>query len=310
VSKDFYNLWLKIPPNPLPPDHYTLLGLDLFQHDPALSEARGRHRFSLIKVYEDHPDREYREGAHTVMSRIALAKTVLGNPVTKRQYDRQLVAEWMQGFAAGLISASLQVAAGHTKVGREIRLKRGHTVRIGSSRTVGLSLAGSRMNPVHASLSENKGYWTLKAHGDSVVTVNGNRIEEEALAAKDAVELGGYRLRFHLAVGNRLSAMTVGERIRLRMLRAASVEEPWIEALAGESIVVGSGQPALWRLPGDDVDDIHCRFDWTQEGWEITSLGGWEGAQVNGVPVTNQALSENDRITVGQYTFAVEFGGK
>lgn len=309
MSKDFYNLWLDLPPNPLPPDHYTLLGLALFQYDPVLVEKLARHRFSRIKVYEDHPDRACRAGAHELMSRIALAKAVLGAPTTKRQYDRELVAEWMRGPASERIHATLDVAAGYKKVGRRAQVRPGDTLRIGRSPTVGLSLAGQRMHPVHATLSESKGYWILRAHGNSVVTVNGNRCEEEALAAGDEVELGGYRLRFHLTLGAKSSAMTAGEKIRLRLLHGALVEEPWIEALAGESVVAGSGQTALWQLPGDDVEEAHCRIDWTEGGWTITNLSMAGETLLNGAPVTHARLSENDRVSLGAYTFAVEPGG-
>jgi hypothetical protein len=99
VAEDFnpYHRWLGISPKDLPPNHYRLLGLDLFEDDPeAIRDAVERQMGHV---------RRYQLGKHLAMSQkilneLALAKACLSNPEKKVAYDVTLRAEIAQKEAA------------------------------------------------------------------------------------------------------------------------------------------------------------------------------------------------------------------
>ena len=99
MAEDFnpYHRWLGISPKDLPPNHYRLLGLDLFEDDPeAIRDAAERQMGHV---------RRYQLGKHLAMSQkilneLALAKVCLSNPEKKAAYDVTLRAEIAQKQAA------------------------------------------------------------------------------------------------------------------------------------------------------------------------------------------------------------------
>ena len=99
VAEDFnpYHRWLGISPKDLPPNHYRLLGLDLFEDDPEAIRDSAERQMGHV--------RRYQLGKHLAMSQkilneLALAKVCLSNPEKKAAYDATLRAEIAQKQAA------------------------------------------------------------------------------------------------------------------------------------------------------------------------------------------------------------------
>jgi hypothetical protein len=74
---------LGVPAEPWPPDHYTLIGLDPGQADPAAVEARVQHLSVRLRAYQlAHP-----EDVSEVLNRLAQALNCLTDPSARRVYD-------------------------------------------------------------------------------------------------------------------------------------------------------------------------------------------------------------------------------
>lgn len=83
MSHELICTWLKIPADPWPPDHYTLLGLDPAEADPARIENHVHQRHeSLLRYQLTHP-----EQVTEAMNRLAQAFNCLSDPAAKKAYD-------------------------------------------------------------------------------------------------------------------------------------------------------------------------------------------------------------------------------
>ncbi len=84
---DPYHLWLGIPPREQPPNHYRMLGIELFESNAdVIATAADRQMVHL---------RTFQSGKHSLLSQrllneVAAAKVVLLSPATKAAYDEQL----------------------------------------------------------------------------------------------------------------------------------------------------------------------------------------------------------------------------
>ena len=84
---DPYHLWLGIPPEEQPPNHYRLLGLKPFETKPAAIEHAADQRMIHLRTFQ--------AGRHTAFSQkllneVSAARVCLLNPEKKANYDRQL----------------------------------------------------------------------------------------------------------------------------------------------------------------------------------------------------------------------------
>ncbi len=84
---DPYLHWLGIDPSAGPVHHYALLGLTLFEADPARIAAAADHRMTLIRQYQTGPRGAF---THKLLNELARAKICLLNPVSKPAYDQAL----------------------------------------------------------------------------------------------------------------------------------------------------------------------------------------------------------------------------
>lgn len=89
MSSDFdaYQSWLDIPPAEQPPNHYRLLGIDLFEDDADTIVSAIKSRALAVRAY--------RQGEHALQSQqllqeIAAARQCLCDPETKAGYDEVL----------------------------------------------------------------------------------------------------------------------------------------------------------------------------------------------------------------------------
>ena len=93
---DPYHKWLGIPAKDQPPNHYRLLGLELFEPDSDVISSAADSRMGHI--------RSFQAGRHSALSQrilneLAAARLCLLNPERKAQYDAALRTE-LSGQAA------------------------------------------------------------------------------------------------------------------------------------------------------------------------------------------------------------------
>lgn len=86
-SFDPYYHWLGIDPAARPVNHYSLLGLPLFEADPARISAAADERMKLIRQYQAGPRGVYTQ---KLLNELARAKICLLNSVSKPAYDQAL----------------------------------------------------------------------------------------------------------------------------------------------------------------------------------------------------------------------------
>jgi hypothetical protein len=92
MSKEFdpYYKWLAIPPKHQPPNHYRLLGLELFESDPDVISDAAEQRMAHVRGYHLG---QYMALSQRILNELAAAKVCLLNPQKKVEYDRQLRAK-------------------------------------------------------------------------------------------------------------------------------------------------------------------------------------------------------------------------
>ena len=84
---DPYHKWLGIHPKDQPPNHYRLLGIELFEQDPDVISAAADGRMAHLKQFQTG---RYAEITQKLLNEIAAARLCLLTPEKKQQYDRQL----------------------------------------------------------------------------------------------------------------------------------------------------------------------------------------------------------------------------
>ena len=90
MAADFYTEWLGVPPDPRPPDYYTLLGVDIFCRDQDIIELAARRQLMRLDEFALYPDRDTRDAVQDMMNEVARARVDLVNPNRRLAYDRQL----------------------------------------------------------------------------------------------------------------------------------------------------------------------------------------------------------------------------
>ncbi len=89
---DPYYEWLGIPPKDQPPNHYRLLGLELFEENRNVIDAAANRQMSFIKEYEAGADSEL---SQKLLNELSAARLCLLSPTAKAAYDEQLRAKRM-----------------------------------------------------------------------------------------------------------------------------------------------------------------------------------------------------------------------
>jgi hypothetical protein len=84
---DPYRKWLGIPAQDQPPNHYRLLGIELFEADPEVIANAADGRMQLVKTFQIGP---YSERSQRLLNEIASAKICLLNPEKRADYDLRL----------------------------------------------------------------------------------------------------------------------------------------------------------------------------------------------------------------------------
>ncbi len=86
-SFDPYRKWLGIPEQERPPNHYRLLGIELFESDADVISNAADGRMAQLKNYQSG---KYSAYSQKLLNEIATAKVCLLHPARKAEYDRLL----------------------------------------------------------------------------------------------------------------------------------------------------------------------------------------------------------------------------
>ncbi len=87
---DPYHKWLSISPKDQPPNHYRLLGLDLFEPDADVISGAADQRMAHVRTFQAGPRSAQ---SQKILNEISAARVCLLNPEIRKQYDGQLRAE-------------------------------------------------------------------------------------------------------------------------------------------------------------------------------------------------------------------------
>ncbi len=88
-SFDPYHKWLGISPRDQPPNHYRLLGIELFESDPDVIANAADQRMSHVKSFQTGKNSDV---SQRILNEVAAARVCLLNAQKKADYDRQLRA--------------------------------------------------------------------------------------------------------------------------------------------------------------------------------------------------------------------------
>ncbi len=92
MPEDFnpYHRWLGISPKDLPPNHYRLLGIDLFESDPDVIDAAASKQVTYLQTCATGPHVAL---SQKILNEVAAARLCLLSPMKKAEYDATLRAE-------------------------------------------------------------------------------------------------------------------------------------------------------------------------------------------------------------------------
>lgn len=96
VPFDPYQAWLDIPPQHQPPDHYRLLGLRRFEHDPQRIEQAAQERIAAVQAHQSGP---HAEQCRRLLHELSAARSCLLNEQRRAAYDRALLESAVQQAA-------------------------------------------------------------------------------------------------------------------------------------------------------------------------------------------------------------------
>ena len=96
-TMDPYYEWLGIPPKDQPPNHYRLLGLELFEQNRNVIDAAANRQMSFVKEYQAGEDSAL---SQKLLNELSAARLCLLTPDKKAVYDDELRAEMKAKEAA------------------------------------------------------------------------------------------------------------------------------------------------------------------------------------------------------------------
>ena len=214
----------------------------------------------------------------------------------------------------GEASHRLTITAGAGLVGSVVPLARDREISIGRDKRCAMALPSKRVQPTHCRVLYEDGEWVLRCERSSsgeqhTVIVNDGRCSEMVLCHGDRVEVGGYRLGFEdvsLIDDTPGHAVTP---ITLVVSSGPEAPDPRMTALAGESILIGHCDTALWQLPDRTVSRHHCRIELDDGTWIVRDLDSRNGTHLGGHAVSVGRLQHQARLAIGRYTVLVTLGG-
>lgn len=86
---DPYYKWLGIPPSEQPPNHYRLLGIELFESDPEVIESAADQRMAHLRTFQSGKNAQL---SQKLLNEVSRARICLLKPDTRQTYDEELRA--------------------------------------------------------------------------------------------------------------------------------------------------------------------------------------------------------------------------
>ncbi|MBM4072022.1 MAG: hypothetical protein FJ271_24315 [Planctomycetes bacterium] len=108
---DPYHKWLGIPPKDQPPNHYRLLGIDLFETDADVIDIAANKQMAYIQGCATGPHIAL---SQKLLNEIAAARLTLLNPSRKTAYDTALKARLQPGPETSDVELVVLPASGST----------------------------------------------------------------------------------------------------------------------------------------------------------------------------------------------------
>ncbi|MEM7475696.1 MAG: hypothetical protein AAF483_11955 [Planctomycetota bacterium] len=89
MSEEFdpYHIWLGIPPDQQPPNHYRLLGLELYESNADVIDAAASRQTAYLHTLASGPNRK---ASQQILTEVAAARRCLLDATAKATYDEQL----------------------------------------------------------------------------------------------------------------------------------------------------------------------------------------------------------------------------
>jgi hypothetical protein len=87
VDFDPYHRWLGIPPGERPPNHYRMLGVELFETDMEVIDYAADRQLTYLRSFRQGPNGAL---AETLMNGICAARLCLSDPARRAEYDAEL----------------------------------------------------------------------------------------------------------------------------------------------------------------------------------------------------------------------------
>src|SRR4051812_8947912 len=84
---DPYYTWLSIPPKDQPPNHYRLLGVDLFEADANVIERAADRQRTYLRQHQNGP---HSRDSQRLLNEVSQALLCLLSAKDKAQYDQKL----------------------------------------------------------------------------------------------------------------------------------------------------------------------------------------------------------------------------
>ncbi|HXT60941.1 MAG TPA: hypothetical protein VN699_20040 [Pirellulales bacterium] len=94
---DPYHKWLGISPKDQPPNHYRLLGIELFESDPDVVEGAADQRMSHVRTFQTGQNSAL---SQRILNELSAAKLCLLDASRRAEYDRQLKAKLQEAATA------------------------------------------------------------------------------------------------------------------------------------------------------------------------------------------------------------------
>lgn len=97
---DPYRKWLGIPNWEQPPNHYRLLGINLFENDPDVIETAADRQMGHVRNYQAG---KHSELSQRLLNELSAARLCLLTAEKKKAYDTKLQAEFAARYGDALI---------------------------------------------------------------------------------------------------------------------------------------------------------------------------------------------------------------
>ena len=101
-----YHVWLGIPPNEQPPNHYRLLGIAAFETDLDVIDHAADRQMAHVRTFQSGRNAAL---SQQFLNELASARVCLLNPQRKGDYDEQLRAKLAVGVAAVPVGKAVPV---------------------------------------------------------------------------------------------------------------------------------------------------------------------------------------------------------